>query len=352
MEKYILPHAGPEQIQLALNEFDYPHPASVHDQLQNLPIDNLLSRYPSLVDDGPLKMKLAEFLLIHPNQLLLVPGADAGIDLIAQTFITPSTTVRIHVPTYSAYQRACLARGCTPILQKEDQDDKEEEKGTDIDVEFLCNPNNPTGSWRSPPLEIRSKLLVVDEVYADFLKLIGHDSSAYSMIHPDMSDNIIVVRSFSKAFGLAGVRLGYLVSSPHTIERLNKYLNPKSVTTHAKRAATAVLLAVDYYQTCAQEMYANKIRIVEFLKREQIVYKGDGVYNFIMIQTMHVETTLNLAADRFQLIFRNLDDRLPGENWIRMTIGNLLHTQLSLEFLTAANHQHLLKKSIDATLDR
>lgn len=345
MEKYRLPVHRDDQIGLALNEFDFPHSSLVLNELHNCLNDpSMISRYPSESLDALLKHEIIHYFQgqITPSQILLVPGADAGIDLVAQTFITPTSRVRIHVPTYSAYQRATYMRGCVPEFLSESLFSSS--TSTEIvDIEFICNPNNPTGRQVSHqdmvPLFDRTKLLVVDEVYADFDHLsVEETKSQGSMISHNIKENLIVIRSFSKAFGLAGLRIGYVVSSVRNINLLNRLQNPKAVTTSAKIAATTVLRCIEYYRNCAQQMYFNKLRIVDWLEKHHIVFKtGRAVTNFIMIQTRDGKQFLEQAAENHGLIFRDLQDRLPGENWIRMTIGNSQHTTQCINCLESSS---------------
>lgn len=202
--------------------------------LQNLEI----FRYPAPMADA-LRQALAEYVGCRPEQVLATNGGDEILALIIQTFINPGDTVLLHVPTFDVYISNAEIGGAKVVRFDEGPDFVhdakaycEEVKRLQPKLTVICNPNNPTGAiWSTEEikaiLDVAENLVVVDEAYIEFS---GHES-VVSLV--DSYDNLIVVRTLSKAFGLAGCRLGYGVTNKGLIEALmltKLYYNLNSFT--------------------------------------------------------------------------------------------------------------------------
>ena len=183
-------------------------------------------RYPDPFAED-LRKALAEYVQCRPGQILATNGGDETISLILNTFINPGDTVLVHTPTFDIYGIDATVLGARVVHVPDDDGycrsaEKLQQAIADMQpkVTFVCNPNNPTGSiW---PVSVIEKLLqtadnivVVDEAYLEFS---GQDSVIPLM---EQYDNLIVIRTLSKAFGLAGFRLGYGVAREDIIDALS-----------------------------------------------------------------------------------------------------------------------------------
>jgi histidinol-phosphate/aromatic aminotransferase/cobyric acid decarboxylase-like protein/imidazoleglycerol phosphate dehydratase HisB len=159
---------------------------------------------------------------VPPANVVLGAGADDLIMLVARSFAGPGDTIAIAShPTYPLYRIAAGAAGATAVTRKD--------PGTDVVLTFCCRPNNPTGSLDELP-DVRP--LVVDEAYFEYA-----GETAAGLI----DTGVIVLRTFSKAFGLAGARVGYALADAATASELNRRQSPAPVATLSAELAVAAL---------------------------------------------------------------------------------------------------------------
>ena len=215
-----------------------------------------ICRYP----DGngfDLKQALAAHHGLEPERITLGNGSNDCLDLIARAFLGPGREALFSAHAFAVYPIATLAVGASsvvaPALGPEhemayghDLEAMAQRIGPDTAVIFIANPNNPTGTWlkqaqleaflaRVPPRVI----VVLDEAYVEYAR----DADGY----PDGSrwlermPNLIVTRTFSKAYGLAGLRVGYALSHPQVADLLNRVRQPFNVNSPAQAAAVAGL---------------------------------------------------------------------------------------------------------------
>ena len=186
-----------------------------------------LNRYP---DQSMVYEKLSEFLEVGKGNILLTSGADSGLKHIFQVFVEKNDRVVSVDPTYAMisvyaqmFEAEMLTVGYDKTLTLDEQGLlKGIEGGAKVVV--IPNPNQPTGTMIAPALletllelsQTKDFLLVIDEAYIEF-------SDAQSLIYRvDKYPNLCVLRTFSKAWGLAGARLGYIVSSAYVLEQVRK----------------------------------------------------------------------------------------------------------------------------------
>jgi histidinol-phosphate aminotransferase len=208
--------------------------------------DTSLSEYPPS-DYRRLVAAAAARYGVTPAELLVGAGADEILDLIAKAFLRAGDRAVVPVPTYAMYRVLTEQRGAEAVLLP--RLGREANWALDVDavraasttaaVVWLCSPNNPTAlpepdgtierlldgvradalaAARQPPV------VVLDEAYAEF---VGRSLLGLRLIHP----NLVVVRTASKAYALAGLRVGFAVAQPELIDRLNPYRPPGSVST-------------------------------------------------------------------------------------------------------------------------
>ncbi len=183
-----------------------------------------------------------------------------------------SASVLIPVPTFSEYERSAAICGLQTILRKPGGDGlrfdtdaiAEEIKNLNPDLVFLCNPNNPTGLYLSRSevetvvRAARGAVLVIDESYADFVR--EPWDSTFLTARP----NVVILRSVAKFYGLAGVRMGYAVSSPEIVSALNGARPPWNVNSVACSAARAVFsLRSSVREESKSRLFAARDRLVD-----------------------------------------------------------------------------------------
>jgi len=239
-------------VKLASNE--NPHGASPK-ALAALAATGDLARYP----DGEgyaLKEALAARHGVAAAQITLGNGSNEVLVLVAETFLGPGTEAIYAQHAFIVYALAVQATGASARVAPALPADASQGLGHDLEAMlghitaqtraiFLANPNNPTGTWLGRA-ELRAFLakvpehvvVVVDEAYAEYAT-----AADYGSLLGDLGDfpNLIVTRTFSKIYGLAGLRLGYAISHPEVAELLNRVRQPFNVSTPAQRAGLAAL---------------------------------------------------------------------------------------------------------------
>uniref|UniRef100_A0A7V3E6H0 Histidinol-phosphate aminotransferase n=1 Tax=Ignavibacterium album TaxID=591197 RepID=A0A7V3E6H0_9BACT len=300
-------------------------------------IENL-NRYPD-PHQKQLRQALANFLKINEDKLFFGVGSDEIIDLAIRIFCEPKkSNVIIPQPTYGMYQVAC---DINEVKVKSVQLDSD----FDIDVEavikaidkntrmiFLCSPNNPTGNLLSTErikfLAENSNLIIfIDEAYIDF------DEDGSFIKHISKFKNVIISRTFSKAWGLAGVRCGYCIADDFII---NLFFKVKAPYTINKLTANAILKALQKNETrlklISKIIYERQKLFTELslINSVEIIYPSNA--NFLLIKiknTTEVFEYLNQKGIRVRM--RKDDERL--KDCLRITVGtpeenNLLITAL------------------------
>ncbi|MDS4027719.1 MAG: histidinol-phosphate transaminase [Candidatus Contendobacter sp.] len=228
---------------------------AIHDALSGL------ARYP----DGngfELKAALSAKLGISMATLTLGNGSNDVLELAARAFLTPEHEAVFSEHAFAVYPIVTQAISATARVAKANPPDHPMPYGHDpaallalindrTRLVFIANPNNPTGTWlKTAELEAfltavpESVLVVVDEAYGEYVDAEADCPTALRWL--DRFPNLIVTRTFSKAYGLAGLRVGYAISHPQVADLLNRVREPFNVNSLALVAAAAALDDVDY----------------------------------------------------------------------------------------------------------
>lgn len=313
-----------EIIKLASNENSLGLSRKVKDAIVN----ELDSFY--LYPDGyawKLRKKLATSIGVSPDELIFGNGSNELIEFIAKGFIQSGDTV-------VSSQYAFL---CYPLLTQVsdgryvqvpakgysyDLDAIADAIDSSTQVVFLANPNNPTGTYftkaefdaflsRMP----EHVIIALDEAYVDFIDAADYPNGlAYFRDH-----NVIVLRTFSKAYGLAGFRIGYGVARPEIITYLNKIRQPFNVNALAQCAANAVLDDTDYLQRSQTLAREGKAYFYTELRRLGLEYV-ESATNFILVDIKRDSKEFFEACLRSGVIIRDM--KAYGlDECVRITIG-------------------------------
>ena len=207
-------------------------------------------------NSSQLKKVLAIFLGIKPENISVFAGADEIIEIIPRLYLNPKQRVMVIVPTFERLITTNIKAGAKVVSFKLNQETnfKLEESNASKLIEivskdstklvWICTPNNPTGQTinlgviekiaRSVP----KSLVIINEVYQEYFSLDNKDS-AVSLINK--FPNLIVIRSFSKAFGLAGVRVGYVVADSEIISQFENFRTMYNLSSYAHDYAVSAL---------------------------------------------------------------------------------------------------------------
>ncbi|HZK54530.1 MAG TPA: histidinol-phosphate transaminase [Desulfosporosinus sp.] len=244
----------PQCIKFDANENPFPWPAEMRKSLYTE--DLAFNRYPDGMG-ADLKSAIATYTETSAEGILIGNGSDELIQLVLLTFGGLGKSVIIHPPTFGMYQIYAQLTNtkvvAVPLLNGLALDTEkmlEAAKSPEANIIFICNPNNPTGSLfpREDILRLvreSGKIVVIDEAYAEF--------SEETLI-PDIEKypNLVILRTFSKAFGMAGLRLGYLLGQPDTIALINRVRPPFNVNSFSQKAGILALEYLEAYQAQVQ----------------------------------------------------------------------------------------------------
>ena len=290
-----------------------------------------LSRYP----DGNgyyLKQALADFNDVNANQITLGNGSDDLLDILARSFVGADDAIVYSQYAFVVYPMLAKMQGATGIevpAQRFGHNLKAMSQAVqdnpNTKIVFIANPNNPTGTqleqkelYQFVASVPSSVLVVLDEAYIEY----SPESNNRALLNE--FDNVIIVRTFSKAYGLAGLRVGYALSSVAVANLLNRIRQPFNVSRVGLAAAAAAL---------ADQDFIEKTRLINDEQMRWLEKQFDALglgfvkshANFIMVE-VQVEMEDITAASIHQalleqgVIVRPLDAYgLP--NWLRITVG-------------------------------
>jgi histidinol-phosphate aminotransferase len=223
-----------------------------------------------------LKQALAAKLKISPDNLIIGSGSTELIRLIALAYFSPEDLILIPKPTYGEYEIACQLVG-TRILHQSalaNVDFQVNVKDT-IDLVhehsprgiFWCNPNNPTGQYLAKQeieqviSNARESLVILDEAYIAFTE------NAWSSLDLLKHDNLIILRSMTKDYALAGLRLGYAIATEPIISILNRVRPPWNVNAIAQKAGIFALKTDSYIEECGIKIQEGKNLLIKELSQ-------------------------------------------------------------------------------------
>ena len=290
------------------------------------------ARYPD-PESFALRGALGTLHGIDPARIVMGTGSDELLNLAAQAFAGPGDEVLYQRYGFAVSEIAARRCGAGPV-EAPDRD-----YAADVDamlgcvtprtrVVFLANPNNPTGSYL-PGAELArlhaalpaDVLLVVDQAYAEYL---GVDADDGALALAAEAENVLITRTFSKIYGLAGERVGWATGAPHLIDMLNRIRGPFNLTVTAQAAALAALGDQDFVTASREHNRAERARFVAALAAlgNHGLRALPSEANFVLI-----EFTGTLTAES---AYKGLMDHgfitrwLPGQGLpqcLRITIG-------------------------------
>ncbi len=273
--------------------------------------------------------RLAEELSVAENQILVGNGSNEIIELLARGFLSPGDQVISSETSFLVYPiltQVCGA-GFVPVPMKDFRYDLKGILQAITDrtrIIFIANPNNPTGTYvTSEEMEDfiskvpKDVLVCFDEAYVDF---VDAKDFPHMLFHVKTEKpNIVLLRTFSKSFGLAGLRIGYGVGSPELIGYLHKIRQPFNVNALAQVAATAALDDRFFLWRTKRYVARGRLFLYRRFKRMGLRYLPSQA-NFVLVDTGCDADEVFQALLREGVIVRSM--KAYGLNtWIRVTVG-------------------------------
>ena len=294
-------------------------------QLSN-EFDNLeINRYPDSSYVSVRKL-LADYCSCDVDDLILTNGADEGLFMVGSLFIEPNSDVILSTPTYSYYEKMIqiLGGNVKEITRNPDFSDNFTKISENIDTNtsliVLCSPNNPTGNLVNKNsleqlLKNSDVPIVVDEAYFEFT-----DRTVSDLV--TSYDNLIVVRTFSKAFGLAGLRVGYLIASNSTTSLLNKVRPPNSVGELSVNLSRIALNNINWIENNVKEILSEKKSFIDRVSKINNVEIVPSTSNFMLLKFTNYDGS-NIYEKLLHkgIVVRDVSGTKGLENYIRINIG-------------------------------
>lgn len=332
----------PHRIKLDANESPFDLPTELREDIANEMKNLQFQRYPD-PSSNELRSELSEYLGVDKGQIVVGNGSDELIGYFVLAFGRTDACVSFPTPTFAMYQILARIAGLNavglPLDENFNLNDDAWQSHLDanrLNLAFISYPNNPTSNTFSAEvihktLSRSDALVVLDEAYYEF-------SGKTFIGELNRYPNLIIARTFSKAYGLAGLRIGYLIAYPEIIDEINKVRLPYNLNLFSQMAA--MLLLKQHVRKSQKSQFSLQIQSI--LKERERVFTAlqaiDGIYpfptdaNFILFRTeSHADKCFHHLLN-CGILVRNLSRPGPLQNCLRVTIGT---PEANTEFLEA-----------------
>lgn len=327
-----------DQIDLSLNEFNCEHSDLVKNVMQKCNTKDLSTYYKFDNNHEKFIQLICEYLggnLSYKN-ILVSSGSDMVIEHIFKTFLNNDDYVQIFKPTYPLTELK-IELTCNKICTELKDSDNEIAIDEHCKLIYFINPNNPLGyDFNDKLLELiiknPNKIFIIDEAYIE----LSTNKSFISLI--EKYPNIIVTRTFSKGFGLPGIRIGYCVFNEIHSDNMNKTYSIRNLNPFSVRIAMAALLSADYYRkiwNSAQDEYKKIKSRLDNLNKTSMVYGYQmGNAPFYLIYTKNISYTYEYFKAH-NIIVRNKSSEIP--NSLRISVSKPEINEIVLQLIE--NHE-------------
>lgn len=308
--------SGDNLIRLHANELPWKNESVVtalNDYVPMIPSN----RYPE-VTNSEIREKIANYIGFKKENVLVGNGSDEIIDTIGKAFISPLDKILIPSPTFSLYSAISKVYSGVPIIVPLNKDfslpvEKIVSEAKNSKIVMICNPNNPTGVLY-PDDEIKSILdtgilVVLDEAYSEFS---GH-SSLNLLNH---YDNLIVMKTFSKAFGLAGFRTGYCVASETLINSMSKVILPYNLNLISIKVVELAIEYNGFMKESVNKIKENRKYLYGAMQHLNGINPLPSSANFILFEAENPKEIYMSLLEKGILI-----RYFEGKNYLRTSVG-------------------------------
>lgn len=289
------------------------------------PFPSAVNRYPDPYQKE-LKAEIAKVKGIQETQIIVGNGSDEVLDLLFRAFCEPGKDTVVTIkPTYGMYNVLAKTNDVNLVEVPLDSDFNLDASAILTSAKaakmiVLCSPNNPTGNLlnRNEIIKILNEfhgLVVIDEAYIDFSngKTFLKELSNY--------ENLFVCQTLSKAYGMAGIRIGLGFGNPKVIDLLNKIKPPYNVNTVSQNFALARLKDMKTVSQEVMQILLERSRVLEFMMNSEVIekiYRTDA--NFVLFKVKNANELYHFFAEN-GVVVRNRSKQFGCENCLRVTIG-------------------------------
>ena len=328
------------RILLHANENPYPPPDDVVEEIYETARRHSLNRYPAPARE--LVEELAAYAGVDPSWIWVGDGSNEVLLQACLAYGGPGRSALLFEPTYVMHNRQARMAGTDTISSRREPDFAidpyaavEAIDGTQPDVVFVCTPNNPTGTM-TPLDDVRRivdaspGLVLIDEAYFEFC---GQSFVGELERYP----NVLVVRTFSKAFRLAAVRLGYGIAHPQLLEEMSRVRMPYGQSAFTVAAATVAIRRRDELLDVVPKVVAERDRIADALARVDGLEVFPSGANFVMFRHSRSAALVSALTAR-GIVIRDFSHLEGCEGCLRVTVGTPEENDEFLAVVAAQRH--------------
>ena len=311
-------------VRLSANENPYGTSPKVREAVLDYVVNNDANLYPD-GNASALRAKLANYWNVEENQLVIGVGLDEVISMVNKTFINTGDSIVISVPAFSEYGLNGLVEGAVirevPCIEATGQYDfgaMRRAIDSTTRLVWICNPNNPTGTYESVE-DIRkfidtlpdNVLVIIDEAYIDFVTSVEVPTARALL---DEFPNVFIMRTFSKAYGLANYRVGYMMSSAELANYIQTIRLPYNLNTLSQVAAEAAFEDREFLRATVRKNAVERDLWEQTLDEVKATYYKSGA-NFIFMSVPNAEALADEWLAKGYQVRRGQRD-----NWLRVTL--------------------------------
>jgi histidinol-phosphate aminotransferase len=336
IKEYHPPLAGRSGLRLDFNENVDGCSPRVLETLRSLTAETL-NKYP---EREPGERAVAAALSLAPEQVLLTNGVDEAIHLLAETYLDPGDETLINVPTFSMYEIYALATGSVvrTVPSPEDLSFPFDPMLRAITprTRMICiaSPNNPTGA-----IATRTQLLAIAEAAPQAAVLVDeayiHFGGESVLDQIGRIDNLFICRTFSKAFGLAGFRVGALLGAEAQLKMVRRVASPYSVNGVALACLEAALDDKEYIAGYVEQVLEGRARLEAFYRERRIPFWPSQA-NFVLAYFGEYRQKFVAEMRRRGILVRDRNSDPGCAGCVRITVGNRAQTDRLLRELAGA----------------
>lgn len=340
LQAYTLKHFD-AQVKINQNENPYDMPEIIKAEVQRVVAQRAWSRYPAFVPSA-LISKLARFAGWKSDGILVGNGSNELIEATLMVTVEKGTRVAIAQPTFTLYKLLATILGgeLKEVLLTESLEfdvARMLDAASSADVTVICSPNNPTGcliglSDLKEILRMAAGLVIVDEAYHEFSR-----QTVVPLLHEFR--NLIVLRTFSKAMAMAGLRVGYLLAHPELVQEISKAKLPYNLNIFSMAAAEAAVEQFDLLKPQINLLIEERERLYGLMSRIPGVRAYPSQANFIAFETALAPADVFSSLYAEGILVRDVSRYPMLGKFLRVSVGSLSEND---QFLAA------LKKTLEA----
>ncbi|MDE1828836.1 MAG: histidinol-phosphate transaminase [Thaumarchaeota archaeon] len=279
---------------------------------------------------------LADYIKMPKEMIGVGNGSDQIIDLVLGNLASKETRILTSEPTFGFFEERCKLYAIpTTKIQFDDQMSLRLEdfvaNSKKADILYLDSPNNPTG-FQFPRKHLEklvqsfNGLVIIDEAYVEFADYTIVDSTK-------KMNNLMVLRTLSKSFGLAGLRIGYFVANKKTVDAFSRVIQyPYPLNTVAIEAGILALKKSKYFTDVVDLVKRERLRIIEKLREMKVFKVFDSKANFVLFSADGASKRIHKALIEQGIVIKNLGKVGKYDGCLRVTVGT---HEMNSKFLTA-----------------